>query len=64
MPRLLESEMTAGRYNYLIKVHVKDMVDYWRLMGQSLVGLTSVHETHTYVDMKEVKSTTLIFVTV
>ena len=56
--------MTAGRYNYLIKVHVKDMVDYWRLMGQSLVGLTSVHETHTYVVMKEVKSTTLIFVTV
>ena len=56
--------MTAGRYNYLIKAHVKDMVDYWRLMGQSLVGLTSVHETHTYVDMKEVKSTTLIFVTV
>ena len=64
MPHLLESEMTAGRYNYLIKVHVKDMVDYWQLMGQSLVGLASVHETHTYVVIKEVKSTTLNFVTV
>ena len=64
VPHLLESEMTTGRYNYLITVHVKDMVDYWRLLAQSLVSLTSVHGTHTYVVMEEVKSTTLIFVTV
>jgi len=40
------------------------MADYWRLIGQSLFGLTCVHETHTYVVMKEVKSTALNFVTV
>ncbi|MEK9751928.1 MAG: winged helix-turn-helix transcriptional regulator [Rhodospirillaceae bacterium] len=60
MPQVLECQMVAGGFDYLIKARVKDMADYRRFLGQSLVSLPSVRETHTYVNMEEVKSTTAI----
>ena len=60
MPQVLECQMVAGGFDYLIKARVKDMADYRRFLGQSLVSLPSVRETHTYVVMEEVKSTTAI----
>jgi Lrp/AsnC family transcriptional regulator, leucine-responsive regulatory protein len=60
MPQVLECQMVAGGFDYLIKARVKDMPDYRRFLGQSLVSLPSVRETHTYVVMEEVKSTTAI----
>ncbi len=62
MPQVLECQMVAGGFDYLIKARVKDMADYRRFLGQSLVGLPSVRETHTYVVMEEVKSTAVIAV--
>ncbi len=60
MPQVLECQMVAGGFDYLIKARVKDMTDYRRFLGQSLAGLPSVRETHTYVVMEEVKATTAI----
>jgi Lrp/AsnC family leucine-responsive transcriptional regulator len=60
MPQVLECQMVAGGFDYLIKARVKDMADYRRFLGQSLAGLPSVRETHTYVVMEEVKATTAI----
>ncbi len=60
MPQVMECQMVAGGFDYLIKARVKDMADYRRFLGQSLVGLPSVRETHTYVVMEEVKATTTI----
>jgi Lrp/AsnC family leucine-responsive transcriptional regulator len=60
MPQVLECQMVAGGFDYLIKARVKDMIDYRRFLGQSLAGLPSVRETHTYVVMEEVKATTAI----
>jgi Lrp/AsnC family transcriptional regulator, leucine-responsive regulatory protein len=57
MPQVLECQMVAGGFDYLIKARVKDMADYRRFLGHSLVRLPSVRETHTYVVMEEVKST-------
>ncbi len=63
LPQVLECQMVAGGFDYLIKARVKDMADYRRFLGQSLVSLPSVRETHTYVVMEEVKSTTEIPIT-
>jgi DNA-binding Lrp family transcriptional regulator len=60
MPQVLECQMVAGGFDYLIKARVKDLADYRRFLGQSLVILPSVRETLTYVVMEEVKSTTAI----
>ena len=60
MPQVQECQMVAGGFDYLIKARVKDMADYRRFLGRSLVSLPSVRETHTYVVMEEVKATTEI----
>lgn len=63
MPQVMECHMVSGGFDYLIKARVRDMADYRDFLGKSLVDLPSVRETHTYVVMEEVKSTTAIPVT-
>ena len=60
VPQILECHMVSGGFDYLIKARVKDMADYRMFLGKSLVALPHVRETHTYVVMEEVKSTTAI----
>ena len=60
MPQVMECHMVSGGFDYLIKARVRDMTDYRDFLGGSLVDLPSVRETHTYVVMEEVKSTTAI----
>jgi Lrp/AsnC family leucine-responsive transcriptional regulator len=60
MPQVLECHMVSGGFDYLIKARLRDMSDYRDFLGKSLVDLPSVRETHTYVVMEEVKSTTAI----
>lgn len=60
IPQIMECHMVSGGFDYLIKARVKDMADYRNFLGKSLVELPSVRETHTYVVMEEVKSTTAI----
>ncbi len=60
IPEVQECHLLSGGYDYLIKARVKDMAAYRSFLGQSLVSLPSVRETHTYVVMEEVKNTTVI----
>ncbi|WP_420536189.1 Lrp/AsnC ligand binding domain-containing protein [Elstera cyanobacteriorum] len=56
MPEVLECHMVAGGFDYLVKARVKDMAEYRRFLGDALVSLPSVRETHTYAVMEEVKA--------
>jgi len=60
MDQVLECHMVSGGFDYLIKARFPDMVHYRDFLGRSLAALPSVRETHTYVVMEEVKSTTII----
>jgi len=60
MDQVLECHMVSGGFDYLIKARFPDMAHYRDFLGRSLAALPSVRETHTYVAMEEVKSTTII----
>lgn len=60
LPEVLECHMVAGGFDYLVKVRVSDMAEYRQFLGEKLAELPGVRQTHTYVVMEEVKSTTFI----
>lgn len=60
LPEVLECHMVAGGFDYLLKVRVRDMAAYRAFLGTALSVLPGVQETHTYVVMEEVKSTTAL----
>lgn len=60
LPEVLECHMVAGGFDYLVKVRVSDMEEYRQFLGERLAELPGVRQTHTYVVMEEVKSTTFI----
>lgn len=45
-------------FDYLVKVRVKDMVAYRAFLGDTLVRLPGIRQTHTYTVMEEVKDRT------
>lgn len=56
-PEIMECHMVAGGFDYLIKVRVRDMDAYRTFLGESLVRLPGIRQTHTYTVMEEVKNT-------
>lgn len=56
-PEVLECHMVSGGFDYLIKSRIEDMSAYRRFLGEVLVSLPGVRETHTYPVMEEVKIT-------
>lgn len=56
-PEVLECHMVAGGFDYLVKTRVADMTAYRRFLGEVLLSLPGVRETHTYAVMEEIKST-------
>lgn len=60
MPQIQECYMVAGGFDYLIKARVSDMTAYRDFLGQTLVTLPGVRETHTYAVMEQVKDTTAL----
>ena len=57
---VLECHMVAGGFDYLIKVRVRDMPAYRRFLGETLVKLPGIRQTHTYTVMEAVKDTTVL----
>lgn len=57
-----ECHMVAGGFDYLIKIRIKDMLDYRRFLGEQLASIPGVRETHTYVVIEEVKTDTALVV--
>jgi Lrp/AsnC family leucine-responsive transcriptional regulator len=56
-PEVLECHMVAGGFDYLVKTRVADMDAYRRFLGEVLLSLPGVRETHTFAVMEEVKNT-------
>lgn len=57
---IMECHMLAGGFDYLIKARVKDMDAYRNFLGDVLLSLPGVRETHTYPVMEEVKDSNII----
>jgi Lrp/AsnC family leucine-responsive transcriptional regulator len=54
---VMECQMVAGGFDYLLKVRVQDMAAYRTFLGECLACIRGVMQTHTYFVMEEVKST-------
>jgi len=57
LEEVLECQMVAGGFDYLLKVRVRDMAAYRKLLGDHIACIRGVMQTHTYFVMEEVKST-------
>ena len=55
-PEIMECHMVAGGFDYLIKVRVRDVAAYRTFLGETLVSLPGIRQTHTYTVMEEVKN--------
>ena len=54
MKEVLDCNLVAGDFDYLLKIRVRDMADFNRLHGTQLIGLPGVRQTRTFFVMKEV----------
>ncbi|RYY93007.1 MAG: AsnC family transcriptional regulator, partial [Alphaproteobacteria bacterium] len=55
MKEVLECNLVAGDFDYLMKIRVRDMADFNKLHGHKLIALPGVRQTRTFFVMKEVK---------
>ncbi|CDM60387.1 MULTISPECIES: Lrp/AsnC family transcriptional regulator [Rhizobium] len=55
LKEVLDCNLVAGDFDYLLKIRVRDMADFNKLHGQKLIALPGVHQTRTFFVMKEVK---------
>ncbi|HEY9103110.1 leucine-responsive transcriptional regulator Lrp [Chitinimonas sp.] len=61
-PEVQECHLVAGGFDYLVKARVRDMKAYRDFLGNTLLSLPGVRETHTYAVMEEVKHATSIHI--
>jgi Lrp/AsnC family leucine-responsive transcriptional regulator len=54
LPVVLDCHVVAGDFDYFLKIRVRDMADFNRLHGETLIGLPGVRQTRTFFVMKEV----------
>jgi Lrp/AsnC family leucine-responsive transcriptional regulator len=52
---VLDCHLVAGDFDYLLKIRVRDMADFNKLHGQTLIALPGVRQTRTFFVMKTVK---------
>ncbi|MDG4898463.1 Lrp/AsnC ligand binding domain-containing protein [Mesorhizobium sp. WSM4976] len=52
---ILDCNLVAGDFDYLIKIRVRDMADFNKLHGEKLIALPGVRQTRTFFVMKNVK---------
>ncbi|MDO6585048.1 Lrp/AsnC ligand binding domain-containing protein [Salipiger sp. 1_MG-2023] len=55
MKEVLDCNLVAGDFDYLLKIRVRDMSDFNKLHGKQLIALPGVRQTRTFFVMKEVK---------
>ncbi len=60
MKEVLDCNLVAGDFDYLLKIRVRDMADFNKLHGQKLIALPGVRNTRTFFVMKEVKENALL----
>ena len=54
LPSVLDCHLVAGDFDYFLKIRVRDIADFNRLHGESLIALPGVRQTRTFFVMKEV----------
>lgn len=54
VPVVLDCHVVAGDFDYFLKIRVRDMADFNRLHGDTLIALPGVRQTRTFFVMKEV----------
>ena len=55
LKEVLDCNLVAGDFDYLLKIRVRDIADFNALHGQRLLTLPGVRQTRTFFVMKEVK---------
>lgn len=55
LKEVLECNLVAGDFDYLLKIRVRDMADFNKLHGNKLIALPAVRQTRTFFVMKQVK---------
>jgi Lrp/AsnC family transcriptional regulator, leucine-responsive regulatory protein len=51
---VLDCHLTAGDFDYVLKIRVGDIADFNRIHGEQLIALPGVRQTRTFFVMKEV----------
>lgn len=55
MKELLDCQLVAGDFDYLLKIRVRDMGDFNVMHGKMLIALPGVRQIRTFFVLKEVK---------
>lgn len=55
MKEVLDCNLVAGDFDYLLKIRVRDMADFNRLHTRHLIALPGVRQIRTFFVIKEVK---------
>ena len=55
LKEVLDCNLVAGDFDYLLKIRVRDMSDFNKLHGKQLIAVPGVRQTRTFFVMKEVK---------
>ena len=54
LPFVLDCHLVAGDFDYFLKIRVRDIAGFSRLLGEQLIALPGVRQTRTFFVMKEV----------
>ena len=54
LPFVLDCHLVAGDFDYFLKIRVRDIADFSRLLGEQLIALPGVRQTRTFFVMKAV----------
>ena len=52
---ILDCILVAGEFDYFLKIRARDIADFNKLQGQTLIALPGVRNTRTFFVMREVK---------
>ena len=55
---ILDCILVAGEFDYFLKIRARDIADFNKLQGQTLIALPGVTNTRTFFVMREVKENT------
>jgi len=55
MSEVLDCILVAGEFDYFLKIRARDMADFNKLQGETLIALPGVRQTRTFFVMREVK---------
>lgn len=60
MKELLECQLVAGDFDYLLKIRARDMSDFNAMHGKMLIALPGVRQIRTFFVLKNVKENSLL----